>query len=243
MKVSSKIPSIVGAAIGLLAMPAQATNTSSVFSPDVKAGEKALEYRFSFVPDDRGDAFAHRLHYQHAFSESFRLRLIALTADPGIGGWEYRYSRLEAQWQFLEDEEAGWDSALRGELQIADGDDLPSRVRLAWTGKWNLDSGWEFRANFLTGHQFGPGSNDGFLLEARAQVTYPILDRWRLGIEAYNDFNNTEAIGSFNDQEHQVGPILKGKIGENWSVATSLLFGVTGETDDADFRVHLIRKF
>ena len=53
-----------------LSMAAQA-NTSTVFSPDVKAGTRAFEYRSSYVPSEGDDrsAFAHRLHYQQAIND------------------------------------------------------------------------------------------------------------------------------------------------------------------------------
>ncbi len=128
----------------------KAINTSSVFSADVKKGAPALEYRSGYDPDSHN--FAHRLHYQYGLSESWRMRLILLQSKNDLENLEYRYARWEGQWQFLEDEEAGWDSALRFELQLADFDDDPSRARVAWTGKKDLDEDWLVRWNLLTGH-------------------------------------------------------------------------------------------
>lgn len=226
-----------------VASPAFALNTTSVFSPDVREGSKALELRSSMLPDESPTAWAQRLHYQHALSDAWRVRFIGLFADSGPGSMEFRYFRFEAQWQFAEDEVAGWDSAIRYELQIAEGDNLPSRARIAWTGKWNWDNGWEARANFLTGRQFGPESHDGFLIEPRFQVTRSIADNWRLGLESFHDMNDTRGLGSFDEQEHQLGPILKGKLdGGKWSLAFSWLFGISDSADDNDFRIHMIRS-
>lgn len=227
-----------------LVSPIWALNTSSVFSPDVKADSKAIEYRLSTLPGESPSQWAHRIHYQHALNESWRLRYMGLFFDPGRGGTEFRYFRFETQWQFLEHETAGWDSALRFELQLADTDNQPSRGRVAWSGKWNWDNGWEARANILAGLQFGERSHDGVLIEHRLQATYPLVDDWRVGLESFHDFNDTRAFGTFDDQEHQFGPILKGKLaGGTWSLAASWLFGISDNADDNDFRIHVIRNF
>jgi len=226
-----------------LVLPMGATNTSSVFSPDVKADTQAIEYRLSTLPGESPSQWAQRIHYQRAIDETWRWRIIGLFFDRGRGDAEFRYARFELMQQFLEHENAGWDSAIRYELQLADTDNQPSRVRVAWSGKWNWDSGWEARANLLLGLQFGERSHDGVLVEHRLQATYPIANQWRLGVESFHDFNDTRAFGAFDDQEHQAGPILKGKFGEGWSVAVSWLFGVSDNADDNDFRLHLIKGF
>lgn len=229
--------------MGGLATWAHATNTSGVFSPEVKAGSRSFEHRTSVVDQDGPDAWAHRLHYQQSINDAWRWRLIGAFADPAGGEHEFRYSRLEVMWQFLESEDAGWDSALRYELQIADGDDQPSRARVAWSGKWNFDKDMEFRANVLTGRQFGPVASEGWLLETRAQATVPISPRIRIGLEMFNDFNDTRSIGSWADQGHQVGPVLKAKLGADTKLLASWLCGISPDAANHDFRLHLIHSF
>lgn len=232
------------AALPLLAWSASATalNTTSVFSPDVRAGSQAAEYRLSFVPQSGDDAIAHRLHYQRAWSEDWRWRFIGLLSDRGADDLEYRYMRLELQNQFLSDEVGDWDAAVRYEFQIADNDDRPSRVRVAFTAKRDLDARWQIRGNFLTGREFGAESGEGYLLETRAQITRAVGD-YRLGIESFNDFNDTQDVGGFDDQAHQIGPVLKGRFGGGWKFLLSGLFGVSDGADDHDIRLHLTRGF
>lgn len=227
----------------MLTGPLMAANTTGVFSPEVKAGSKAFEYRFSGTEEDGDTGWAQRFHYQQALNDAWRWRLIAAFSDPDGGDFEYKYGRLEVLWQFFEDEDAGWDSALRFEYQLADGDDEPSRARIAWAGKWNFDSGMELRANVLTGRQFGPDASDGWLLGLRSQMTWPVTSRIRLGVETFSDLNDSRNFGSWSDQEHQIGPVLKAKIGDDWKLLASWLVGANDATDDHDFRLHLIRSF
>ena len=198
-------------------------NTGTVFSPEVDAGERAAEYRGSYVPEDGAspDVYTHRLHYQHAFDDRWRARLIALQRSVDGDSFDYRYTRLELQWQYLEDQSAGWDAALRFEAQLGNG--TPDRLRLAWTGKVDVGAGWQLRANALIGRQFGDGAASGLQMETRAQAT--------------------SAIGSFDDQEHQLGPILKAKLGKSWSINASYLAGISDAADDGDWRLIIARDF
>lgn len=215
----------------------QAVNMSTVFSPDVTRGKSQTEYRFGMDPDT--DAYAHRWHLQHGFSDAWRMRLIVLGSGSDRNNFEFRYLRWEGMWQILEDEKAGWDSALRFEIQVADGDDTPGRVRVAWSGKWQLSDAWQFRTNLLSGHQIGEDAGDGFLLEARAQLGFTLNDSVDIAFDLFSDLNDTEDVGSFDEQEHQLGPLVKFDLGEHIGGQGGVLFGLSEAAPDAEFRIHL----
>lgn len=219
---------------------AASANTTSVFSPEVKAGTQALEYRSSYVGEDGSveSQFSHRLHFQHAFNDTYRLRIIGQGARRGDDNVSYNYTRLELQQQYIESEEHGWDAALRYELQISDRSGRPDRFRIAWTGKRDITPEWQIRGNLMLGRQFGSNPASGVQVETRAQITRKIPIGGRLGLEMFNDMNETAEFGSFEDQEHQLGPVYKNKFGK-LNVLVSYLFGMSGKTDDTNFRVHL----
>ena len=226
-------------AIALMTLPAFAmANTSTVFSPEVKAGTQALEYRTSYFPSDgdRDKVFSHRLHYQHAFDDTWRLRLIGQQRSVDGESLDYRYTRLELQQQYQESEDAGWDAAFRYELQISDESDSPHRVRLVWTAKTDIDDYWQLRTNLITGREFGEEDGNGLLLEVRGQATYKLAGGHRLGLEFFSDLNRTTDIGGFDDQEHQLGPVLKGKFGE-LKYNAGYLYGLSDSVRDHNFRL------
>jgi hypothetical protein len=232
----------VGLAGLCFSLNAQA-NTSTVFSPDVKAGTKALEHRSSYVPsegDDRSE-FAHRLHYQQAINDMWRWRIIGQQSRRGDDSLEYKYTRLEVQMQYREDEVAGYDAALRYELQISDESSRPDRFRLVWTGKKDLESGWQLRGNLLLGREFGDSSRGGVIVEGRLQATYPVFGG-RLGLESFNDFNRTTDFGDFDDQEHQLGPIYKTTAGPV-KVNAGYLVGISDSAPDHNLRLILTLDF
>jgi hypothetical protein len=214
-----------------------AQNTGTVFSPDVKAATQAVEVRFAYDPN--GESLAKRAHYQYAFNDAFRMRGIVTFRSDDVENWDYRYVRLEGQYQFLEDEDAMIDSAVRVELQYADGDDPASRVRLGWTNKIDLNEDWQVRGILLTGHQFGPESSGGYLLETRGQISRALNDSLTLALDYFGDFNDTNDIGSFDEQEHQLGPTLKFDLSDRLGGMAGALFGLSDSTSDVEYRIFL----
>jgi hypothetical protein len=219
-----------------------AANTSNVFSPDVSGGSSAVEYRLSYIPEDGAlpDLVSHRLHYQRALSDSWRARILAAHASVGGGSLDYQYTRVELQWQYLENRVSGGTAALRFEVQI--GDESPDRLRLAWSGKIDVDA-WQLRANALIGRQIGSGAAGGLQLETRAQLVRRMRHGLSVGIEMFNDFNTTAEFGSLDDQRHQLGPVLKADFGRGWSLLASYLAALSGAAPDHDLRLMVARDF
>ncbi|MDJ0917013.1 MAG: transporter [Woeseiaceae bacterium] len=218
-------------------------NTGTVFSPDVKAGEMALEFRSSLVPEDGSspDVLSPRLHFQYGFSDAWRARIIGVQRSVDGGSFDYRYTRVELQWQYREDDDGGHDAALRFEAQLGSG--TPDRLRIGWTGKKDINDRWQLRANALVGRQFGDGAASGLSLETRFEATTRLSANSRLGLEMFNDLNTTEDLGGFDDQEHQLGPILKARFGDGWGFNTSYLVGVSDAADDGNWRLLISKNF
>jgi hypothetical protein len=214
-----------------------AQNSGTVASPEVTSGAHGFEARFAYDAD--AESLVQRAHYQFAFNDAFRLRGIVNFRHNEAKGQDFRNFRLEGQYQFLEDEDAGFDSALRLELQIADGDDRPSRVRVGWMNKYDVDEDWQVRGMLLTGHRIGPEAPGGYLLEARAQVTRALSDTLSLGVDYFGDLNTIGDGGSFNEQDHQLGPILKFDLSDRIGGFAGLLFGLSDGAADTEFRLSL----
>lgn len=112
-------------------------------------------------------------------------------------------------------------------------------MRVGWSNKLDLNDLWQVRGILLTGHRFGPESDGGYLLQARAQISRELTDSLGLALDYYGDFNDSNAVGSFDEQEQQLGPLLKFDLGENLSGMAGVLFGVSEATADREFRIFL----
>lgn len=221
---------------------ANAQNISGVSGAEVKAGDNSFEYRAGFSPenDGREESFAHRLHFQHAFDDSWRARLIVFQGKKGAQPLKTQSVGIEILHQFIEREESGnWDSGIRIDGLIPVEDGRPGRARIAWLNTVHFKSGWQARGNIYFNHAFGDRAPDGISIETREELTYKLPSGIRVGAQMFNYYNTTAHFGSFNEQRHQVGPIIKGKIGEHAKYELGALFGVSRAASDADIRLFI----
>jgi hypothetical protein len=230
------------AAVLLAAAPALAQNTSGVSGADVKAGAQEFEYRAAFAPESDGkpSAFAHRLSYKHAFDGSWSAKVIALQSERGGGDLEFRSVSIEVLKQFLESEDTGgWDSAIRVDGLIPTEDNRPGRARAAWLNSVDFGEGWQARGNIYMGREIGDLAKDGFTLETREELTRKLDNGMRIGAQMFNNLNTTAHLGSFDEQRHQIGPVIKGKISKHVGYNAGVLFGISDKAPDTDFRLFI----
>lgn len=223
-----------------IASPALAQSVSGVSGADVKAGDNSFEYRAAFSPEDDGkeEGFAHRLHFQHAFDDSWRARVIVVQGKRGPEALTTQSVSVEVLRQFLESEETGgWDSAIRidGTIPVEDG--RPGRARIAWLNGVDLGERWDARANIYFAREFGDLRKGGVSIETREELTYKLDSGIKVGAQMFNSYGTTDHFGSFDDQKHQLGPVVKGKLGKHVKYEFSALFGISRAASDADIRL------
>ena len=233
--------SIIFLAVGAacLSSAALAQSTSGVSGSDVNAGEDLFEYRFAYSPENDGkeDGYTHRLHYQHGFSDSWRGRLLLTMARHDADPLKPTVAGIEILHQFRESEDTGgWDSAIRFDGNIPLQDGTPGRARVAWHNQFALDEHVELRGVILLGHEFGDRAKDGMSIETREAITYKLPSGVRIGAQMFDNYGTTDHFGSFDEQKHQLGPVLKGRVGKHVRYEFSTLFGVSRAASDADFR-------
>lgn len=238
-RAAAALPGLLCAALAL-ASPAAAQNTSGVSGPVVKPGERAVEYRMAFRPE--GDGFAHRLHYQQSFG-TWRGRIIVTQSNSGPEGLEFRSVKLEVLKQFVRSDGDGWNSAVRFDGKVPVDGDGPGLARVAWLNSVDFAGGWQARGNIYLGREIGDFASDGLTLETRAEATREIRERLRLGAQLFSDFNTTAAPGDFDEQSHQIGPVLKYKTNAGLKFELSALFGASRTAPDADLRLFVGYSF
>jgi hypothetical protein len=102
-------------------------------------------------------------------------------------------------------------------------------------------------------------SSDVTALETKWQVKHRLSDRMSFGVEGYGKIVDLSDPGSFEDQEHRVGPVIYLKLGQwkaqefrdvagvgeekIWGVSVGTLFGLTEATSDIAFKFNLSGVF
>ncbi|MEQ8935044.1 MAG: transporter [Amphiplicatus sp.] len=235
----------IASALALMAAPAAAQSTSAVSSPKIEPGEREFGYRLAFAVEDGGapSAFAHRFHYQQAVTDNLRLRLVGSFRDRADAALDFTSIAVEARWQLIESEAHGWDGGLIFHLTVPASTGRPERFRLGFPASKDITPRWQARAVIFTGFEIGDGARPGALLEARAETTYKLANGLRVGPQLFSDFNTTAKTGSFDEQSHQLGFVVKGALTERLSYDAGALFGVSEAASDANLRLFLSYKF
>jgi hypothetical protein len=231
---------IIGLFSGNLAI---ASNTSGVHGPGVNADDRSMQFRIALSPGDvagQADAWAYRLHYQHAFNDKLRGRVIVQYRDRG--DLQYDYFRGEVLYNFKKQEEGIWSSGVRFDLRTRRGD-RPEEFAVNWTNQWSLDNGLRVRGVLIGSRQFGSDSaSDGIIVSTRSSVSKKLDNGLRVGLEMFNEYGKLGEFGSFNSQSHQIGPMLGGTIaGLKYEVR--YLAGVTNGTRDHNFGLRFNKSF
>lgn len=228
-------------AIALVHTRAHAQNMGTVFSPVVEEGSSDVVYRIGYQPE--GNAMAQRLVYQYGVTNQWQLRGMVQFYQNDAASLGFQYVRLEAMWQFLEEEVAGWASALRFSLQIPDNSNTPYRVGLAWSGLVNFDEDWQLRANFLIKREFGADSESGFFPGGRVQVSRKLTPMLTLALDFFAGFNNVTDLGDFDANTHQVGPLLGVRISEHLNMEARALFGISSTSPSVSYLLNIAYAF
>lgn len=240
---SSSLTAAISAAVCVLLLGvaltdnAWADNTSSVFGSTVKAGEYSWEYRAAY--DNESHGFAHRIHAQKALNDSLRARLLTQFEKTDDRTSDFDYLQAELLWQFGDDS-AMWQRAMRFDLRWRH-EGRPGFFRSSFTNQWAFAPAWRARALVMARVDIGSGRGSGVDLETRASIQRKLNSDFRVGLEVFSEFGRTGNLASGSEQVHQFGPTISAKIGNDWSVFGSTLFGLTDSSPDAQLRVFISR--
>ncbi len=220
-----------------------ASNTSGVHGPNVNADDRSMQIRFALSPSDmptQTDAWAYRLHYQHALNDRFRARVIVQARDRG--DFEYDYFRTELLYNFKKQGDGIWSSGIRFDIRTREGD-RPEEYALNWTNQWLLNNGLRVRGVVIASRQFGSEQAfSGTEISTRSSMSKLIDNGLRVGLEMFNEYGEVGEFGSFNNQSHQVGPMLGGSIGDI-KYEVRYLVGVSNGSRDNNVGLRFDKSF
>lgn len=230
---------VLAASLGALA-----SNTSGVHGPGVKEGEKSAQLRIALSPSDEDgqvDNWAYRLHYQHAFNDTLRGRIMLQYRDRGE--LQYEYIRAELLYNFKKRENDDiWSSGIRFDIRQRRSDN-PEEFAINWTNQWDLANGFRVRGILIGSWQFSSGRADsGTSIETRFGVSKKIDNGLTLGVEMFNDFGRVGQFGSFNDQGHQIGPMIGGTVA-GFKYEFRYLVGISEGTRDHNLGLRFDKSF
>ncbi len=215
-----------------------ASNVGGVFGPGIAEGDRSFQYRAAYDPDS--SAFVQRVHYQHALNSSLRLRGVFQARKTDESDVDFDFFQGEAQWQLK-----GSDNhkhALRLDLRIRD-EGRNGNIGINWTNEFKLSPKLSARAIVLTLIDVGSEARSGVFLQTRASLSHKLNSKLRLSAELFSAYGSTTDFNSFDEQTHQIGPALSGKLANDWSFFSGVLIGATDASPDTNFRLWISKSF
>jgi hypothetical protein len=242
--------------IGALTAPAQDSYEIQVYGAEtVPAGKTMVELHSNFtIKGERqkiNGVFAsnHALHetleVTHGFTPWFETAFYVFSSiQPGTG-WEWVGDHIRPRIRIPED----WSWPVGLSLSTEVGFQRRSFSEDTWT--WELrpiiDKQWG-RWYFALNPAFqkslhGPHSNEGFEFAPSAKVSFDLTKVGAGGVEYYSSLGPVSRLASWNDQQHQIMPVLDLSFSPDWEFNLGVGFGLTRSADDLLVKLILGRQF
>lgn len=227
-----------------------ASPVSNVGTAIVNDGEVTAEMRAGYSWDESGskssdDRFRLRQHLDYGLNDWYALRIVSGQDKRSGDAMEHSSFSIENRFQLIERRNHGWDGGVRFIYEHKDGDKKPDEldIRLMAQVPFGSDNQWEFRHNTVMVHELGEDNRAGLLLELRNQVTRKIpapdyLKSLRIGLEMFNDIGRVNDNSSFEQQDHQMGPVLKASFDSGLYMQTGYRTALSDDGTD-----HLVKFF
>ena len=214
-----------------------AQTTGSVSGPTVKPGPPVVQYRVSWLPGEDGgpDRIGQRLEWDTNLDDRHDLHLFASAGGPS-NDQELTSLNSELVWALSPENATRWKTALRFDASVGL-NGRASAVGMDWINEISFDGGWSARAMVLTAVQIGENRKDGVFLQSRFRLNRRLAGGQDIGVELYDGYGSTEALGSFNDENHRAGPYLSQPLANGWRLYSGILLGLSDRAAGSEFRL------
>lgn len=224
--------------------------TSFVSGPGVTKGATTFEGRAGYSWDDgtnNDDRIQVREHFDHGFTDWYALRFIVAQDKRKGDNLAHDDFTVENRIQLFNKADDGWDGGFR--FSYTKGDTSPDNIGVKLIGQFNFAENWQARHNISFSHHVGEDAADGMTFSLRHQITRDFtpqgrgLDSLRAGVEVFNDFGNLSTQSGYSDQDHQIGPVMKGGFGNGYAFETGYRIGVSDASRDHLVKFGLSKTF
>jgi FTR1 family protein len=218
-----------------------------VYSPRVVKGENEIEYRgfHDFDKDDSRDGGEkHLFAVGRGFTDYWFSELYSVYAKEPGASFKHDAFEWENLFQLTEQGKYWADFGLLTEYELTDhGAD---EIALAPIIEKTVNR-WVATVNLFFEREVGSGREDGTTFAYAARLKYLLHPQFEPAIEAFGEPGKFNHWGTFNRQEHWVGPAVYGRYGLGQGKALlysgALLFGETSQSSDNRAVVRLEYEF
>lgn len=203
-------------ALSTCLMPAQAHATKKVYAPYVEQGELELEYRGGYDIDDDDDvngSWKQKFAIGYGVNDFWFTEVYTEFEKEGESGADLEFSAIEWEnkFQITQPGQYWIDLGLLTELEYNTSGGADKAEVKALLAK---DMGkFTHLANLGFEREFGEDSEDATEFGASWSSRYRYMPEFEPGFEIHSEFGRLDDGSSFNEEEHQIGPVFYGKVG------------------------------
>jgi hypothetical protein len=235
----------------VIGMAAPASAQFYVRSPEVSKGELEIEEHgaaYSGPGEDERLRQTHELEQKYGLTNRFEIIVEQVFEQPIGGDFEAEEIELGGQYEFIERHGDGLGLAFRALYEFALLGGEPDEILFGPLAKW-VKGPDSFTINtFFVGQVGEHREIDSLELKVNWRLKRELSDRWGLGLEGYSEIEDLAHAGSFDEQEHRLGPVAyyefphaEGK--PEWKAAGGVLFGLSDAVSDFTYKFDIEVEF
>lgn len=246
---SPRQAAIAGAAFLALGCAAQSSVADEIYTPNTEYREFSIEYNGSHAFDrsaDKNGAQDNEFSLEIGITPRLTLEASAISSkDPG-GSTQLAAREVEGRYQFFEPGEQWLDAGLLVAYDFAAQQGTPDSLEVKLLlqkdiGLFTSTANIGFSQNVGKYSEHTGGPDYVFLWNTR----YRYSAAFQPGIELQSDLGQSHQLGSFNQQQHYIGPAVYGKLfgplpqGQALKYQVAYLFGASDAANRGVFRALL----
>jgi hypothetical protein len=235
--------------IALASAPASAQ--FYVRSPEVDKGEAEIEEHgalYSGPGEDERFMQTHELEGKYGITERFEGILEGELEQPIGENLEGKAIELGGQYEIFERHGDGMGFAFRTLYEFALSDDSPDEILFGPLARLVRGNNSATINTFFVGQVGDHVEVDGLELKVNWQLKRELNERWGLGVEGFSEIEDLAHAGSFDEQQHRLGPVAYYEFPQtegrpDWKAAGGVLFGLSDATSDFTYKFDLEVEF